>query len=82
MAEWEYRTLEIWYDKKQHKNWVFERAEKGAIVGLQAILEAHGSQNWELVNLCAEHYEISVGFGKYYMDPTMYRATFKRCLTE
>ena len=82
MAEWEYRTFKIEYDKKQHKNWVFKRADKPALVGLQAILEAHGSQNWELVSLDAEHYAISVGFGKYYMDPTVYRATFKRCLTE
>ena len=61
---------------------MFERAEKPPLVGLQAILEEHGSQNWELVSLVAEHYEISVGFGEYHMDPTVYRATFKRCLNE
>ena len=82
MTEWEYHTFMINYDKKQYKNWVFERAEKPPLVGLQEILDAHGSQNWELVSLEAEHYEISVGLGKYYMDPTVYRATFKRCLTE
>jgi hypothetical protein len=82
MTDWEYRTFKIEYDKKHLKNWVFERGEKPPLVGLQAILETHGSQNWELVSLDAEHYEISVGFGKYYMDPTVYRATFKRCLNE
>ena len=82
MTEWEYRTFKIEYDKKQHKNWVVERAEKPPLVGLQAILEAHGSRDWELVSLDAEHYEISVGFGKYFMDPTVYRATFKRCVNE
>ena len=44
MTEWEYRKFKIKYDKKQHKNWVVERAEKPTLVGLQAILEAHGSQ--------------------------------------
>ena len=82
MAEWEYRTFKIEYDKKQHKNWVSVRAGKPALVGLHSILEAYGSENWELVSLDAEQYEISVGIGKYYMDPTAYRATFKRCLTE
>ncbi len=82
MTQWEYRTFNIGYDKKQHKNWVFERAGKPPLVGLQAILEENGSQNWELVSLVAEHYEISVGFGAYHMGPTLYRATFKRCLNE
>jgi hypothetical protein len=82
MTEWEYRTFKIEYDKKQHKNWVVERAEKPPLVGLQAILEAHGSRDWELVSLDAERYEISVGFGKYFMDPTVYRATFKRCVND
>jgi hypothetical protein len=78
MTEWEYRTFKIRYDKKQHKNWVVEGAEKTPLVGLQAILETHGSQGWELVSLEVEHYEVSLGFGKYFMDPTGYRATFKR----
>jgi hypothetical protein len=82
MTEWEYRTFKIEYDKKQYKNWVVERAEKPPLVGLQVILEEHGSRDWELVSLEAEHYEISVGFGKYFMDPTAYRATFKRCAKE
>jgi hypothetical protein len=82
MTEWEYRTFKIEYDKKQHKNWVVERAEKPPLVGLQAILEAHGSRDWELVSLEAENYEISVGFGKCFMDPTGYRATFKRCVND
>jgi hypothetical protein len=82
MTEWEYRTFKIVYDKKHHKNWVFGRSEKPPLVGMQAILESHGSQNWELVSLDPDRYEISVGFGRYYMDPTVYRATFKRCLNE
>ena len=82
MTEWEYRTFKIEYDKKQYKNWVVEHAGKPPLVGLQAILEEHGSRDWELVSLEAEHYEISVGFGKYFMDPTVYRATFKRCANE
>ena len=82
MTKWEYRTFKIAYDKKQYKNWVVERGEKPPLVGLQTILEDHGSRDWELVSLEAEHYEISVGFGKYFMDPTVYRATFKRCVNE
>jgi hypothetical protein len=82
MTEWEYRTFKIEYDKKQYKNWVVERAEKPPLVGLQTILEEHGSRDWELVSLEAEQYEISVGIGKYFMDPTVYRATFKRCANE
>ena len=82
MIEWEYCTFKIKYEKKQHKNWVFERAQKPPLVGLQAILEEHGSLGWELVSLDAEHYEVSIGFGKYFMDPTVYRATFKRCVKE
>jgi len=82
MTKWEYRTFNIKYDKKQYKNWVVEREEKPPLVGLQAILEEHGSRDWELVSLDAEHYEIYVGFGKYFMDPTVYRATFKRCVNE
>jgi hypothetical protein len=82
MTQWEYRTFKIEYDKKQQENWVVERAQEPPLIGLQAILEAHGSRDWELVSLEPEHYEISVGFGKYFMDPTVYRATFKRCVKD
>jgi hypothetical protein len=78
MATWEYRTFRITYDKKEHENWVVECSEKPTLVGLQAILETHGSQGWELVSLEAEHYRVSLGFGEYFVDPTAYRATFKR----
>jgi hypothetical protein len=82
MAKWEYRTFRIKYDKKQHKNWVVEHGEKPPLVGLPAILETYGSLGWELVSLEAEDYEIFPGFGKWYMGPTVYRATFKQPVQE
>ncbi len=78
MTKWEYRTIRINYDKKKHKNWVVEYAEGPPLVGLQAILEAHGTDSWELVSLEPEHFEVFPGFGKWYMQPAVYRATFKR----
>ena len=78
MADWEYRTVVIDYDGKKHKTWVLEYPGKPSMIGMQAILETHGSQGWELVSLQAEHSEIFIGFGKYFMDPVSYRATFKR----
>ena len=77
MGKWEYLTFSISYDKK-HKNWVVQYADKPPLVGLQAILEAYGSHGWELVNLGPEHLQASPGFGKWYVEPEVYRATFKR----
>ena len=77
MKNWEYLTIHIRYDKKR-KNWVVEYAGKPPLVGLQEMLEAHGSQGWELVSLTPEHFEAAPGFGKWYVDPAAYRATFKR----
>ena len=78
MRNWEYLTIQIRYDGKRHKNWVLTYADRPPLVGLQAILQAHGVQGWELVSLDVEHREASPGFGKWYVDPTVYRATFKR----
>ena len=77
MSTWEYLTVSINYDKKQ-KNWIVEYAEKPPLVGIQAILRMYGSQGWELVNLQAEHFQVFPGFGKWYLEPEVYRATFKR----
>jgi len=78
MEKWEYSTISIGYDKKKHKNWVVEHAEKAPLVGLPAILKAYGSRGWELVNLSPEHFQAFPGFGKWYVEPAVYRATFKR----
>ena len=78
MGKWEYLTLRIRYDRKKHKNWVLEYADKPPLVGLQAILEAHGSRGWELVSLNPERFQAFAGFGKWYIEPRAYRATFKR----
>ena len=78
MARWEYRTVWISYDKKQHKNWVVEYAEKPPLVGLNAILEEYGSRGWELVCLNPERFSAFPGFGTWHIEPQAYRATFKR----
>ena len=78
MGKWEYITIRINYEKKKHKDWVVEYASRSPVVGLQAILEAYGSEGWELVNLDPDHLEAYPGFGKWYIEPAVYRATFKR----
>ena len=78
MQKWEHRTIRIGYDKKKHKDWVLERAEGPPLVGLQAVLEAYGSAGWELVSLHPDELLAAPGFGKWYVDPGSYRATFKR----
>lgn len=77
MGRWRYFTVTISYDKKK-KNWVVEVPEKQPLVGLQAVLEAYGSDGWELVGLSPEHFQAFPGFGKWYVEPAVYRATFKR----
>lgn len=77
MAKWEYRTITIKYDKKS-KNWTYALADTPPLVGLQAVLEAHGARGWELVSLYPDHLEVFPGFGKWYIEPAAYRATFKR----
>ncbi len=80
MAGWEYLTFSIGYDKKKHKTWALEQRDGETIVGLDAILQAYGSEGWELVSLEADRFEVFPGFGKYYMEPAAYRATFKRAV--
>ena len=78
MGKWEYRTISINYDRKRHKNWVVEYAEKPPLIGLQAILQAYGADGWELVSLHPDHLQAIAGFGKWHIEPGIYRATFKR----
>lgn len=82
MAKWEYRTISIKYDKKKYKNWVLERAGEAPLVGLQAVLDAKGSAVWELVSLSPDQSLAFPGFGKWYIEPAVYRATFKRTARE
>ena len=78
MAKWEHLTFSVGYDKKKHKGWTLERRDGDVLVGLNAILESFGSEGWELVSLEADRYEVFPGFGKWYMEPAAFRATFKR----
>jgi hypothetical protein len=79
---WEYVTLDIRYDKKEHKNWVVKYAEASPLVGLQAILTAYGSRGWELVSLRPERYDALPAFGRWELEPASYRATFKRSVPD
>jgi hypothetical protein len=78
MGKWEHLTVSISYDRKTHKNWVVEYAEKPPLVGLQAIIKAYGSRGWELVSLNPDRLQVVAGFGKWIVEPSVYRATFKR----
>jgi len=78
MVVWEYLTFDIGYDRKKHKNWVVVRDNRPPLVGLQAILEEHGAQGWELVSLIPARFEAYPGFGQWTFEPVGYRATFKR----
>ena len=82
MGQWEHFTIRIKYDKKKHKNWVVEYADKPPLVGLSAILEAYGSHGWELVSLNPERFQAFPGFGIWHIEPRAYRATFKRPVEE
>jgi hypothetical protein len=77
MTRWEYSTFAIHYQKKL-KNWAVEYTHKPPLVGLQAILEAYGSEGWELVSLAPECSQVYPGFGQWHMEPETWRATFKR----
>ena len=77
MAGWLYRTVRIIYDHKRRKDWILQGREE-TLVGMQTILDAHGAEGWELVTLAPEASELTPGFGKWYHDPSVYRATFKR----
>ena len=58
--------------------WVIRYKSKPPLVGLQAILEAHGEVGWELVSLDLERSEAVAGIGKWAIEPITYRVTFKR----
>ena len=77
MTRWEYSTFTIHYQKKL-KNWAVEYTNKPPLVGLQAILEVHGSEGWELVSLLPERSLAYPGFGQWHIEPEAFRATFKR----
>jgi mannose-6-phosphate isomerase-like protein (cupin superfamily) len=79
MPDWEYRTFRAGYDKKR-KHWVVKIGESPPLVGLQAILDVYGAQGWELVSLNPEHFQVVAGLGKWYVEPEVYRATFKRAV--
>jgi hypothetical protein len=78
MVKWQYLTFEIHYDRKKHKNWVLQLAERPPLVGVKAILEAYGTDGWELVSLEPDGYRAIPGFGQWDIEPRIYRATFKR----
>ncbi len=78
MEKWEYLTVRVKYDGKKHKNWVLEYAGRPPLVGMPEILKAHGADGWELVSLTPEEQEAYPSFGKWSIQPTTYRSTFKR----
>jgi hypothetical protein len=53
-------------------------AGESDVVGMEAILNRMGSDGWELVSLVPESMEAGPGFGRWYIEASMYRATFKR----
>jgi len=50
--------------QKKLKNWAVEYTNKPPLVGLQAILEAYGSEGWELVSLLPERSRHMLGLGR------------------
>lgn len=78
MVKYKYRTIAIEYRKKRVNNWV--AAGEPDLVGMQVILDRFGSDGWELVNLYPEQMEAGPGFGRWYIDTTVYRATFRQAL--
>ena len=80
MTKWEYLTLVIDYEKKRHKDWVLELEDGSQLIGMRQILKSYGDAGWELVSLQVARSLAEPGFGKWYIDPAAYRATFKRPL--
>ena len=78
MSKWKYSAITIHYDRKNHKDWVIERAGGSLLIGLQAILDAYGAEGWELVGLHPDGFVAYPGFGRWDLEPRIYRATFKR----
>jgi hypothetical protein len=78
MVKWEYRTINITYDRRAQKDWVAEYPGRPLLVGFKAILEAYGSRGWELMSLNLERLHAVAGFGGWHIEPRAYRATFRR----
>jgi hypothetical protein len=78
MASVQYRTVAIEYQRKRINNWVLV-GEPG-VVGMQAVLDRLGSEGWELVSMYPESMEANPGFGRWYIETTVYRAIFRRTL--
>ena len=78
MDRWLYRTITIQYVKKRVNDWV--ATGDSDAVGMQTILDRFASDGWELVSLNPEQMEAGPGFGRWYIDTTTYRATFKKAL--
>jgi hypothetical protein len=76
MATLQYRTILIEYKRKRVKDWV--AVGEPELVGMQAILDRFASGGWELLGLTPEQMEGGPGFGRWYFDTTVYRATFRR----
>lgn len=82
MQRWDHLTISIHFDNKTHKDWVVQLKERPPLVGLQAIIQAYGEQGWELVGLFPDGFQAFPGFGRWDIEPRIYRATFKRPATE
>ena len=80
MARWQYRTTLIKYKRKKVRDWV--ALSEPDLVGMQAILDRHSAGGWELVSLNPEQMEAGPGFGRWFIDTTVYRATFRRPVGE
>ena len=78
MDKWQYLTFEIHYDRRKHKDWVLQFAERSPLVGMKAILEAYGADGWELVSLEPDGYRVTPALGGWDIEPRIYRTTFKR----
>jgi hypothetical protein len=78
MIRWDYLTVTIHYDHKRHKDWVLQRDDGSITVGLGQALSAPGAAGWELVSLTVDGFRVFPTFGSWNMEPTEYRATFKR----
>jgi len=76
MTAWDYRTINLTYDKKQ-KTWVAGDTEKTP-TGIQTTLDAYGAQGWELVSLTPERFQAYPDWGAWYIEPVRYRVTFKK----
>ena len=81
MQQWQYRTVIMVYERKE-KVWVLHYEDGSRLAGLQAALDNYGENGWELVSLMPEESHIVAGFGRWYRNVAIYRATFKRPVEE